>query len=407
MGALLCCLNDREFVVGRIGFFAVALAFLLTQLSSSLYIPAEPHLVVAFGVSSQAVMLTLSWFFLGYALGQMFWGTISDSIGRRVALLSALFIYGLVSAGLLFFNNFIIFCISYGAIGFCAAAYTSVGNALIKDYYGDKTRQMISYIGIVMALGPCFGPLAGGHLVHYFHWHSVFICLGFIAMVALVLIYLLVPETLGGGHKHKGPLDYPKALRYIVSQSRFLYFIAILGLAFGCLMSLLDTIPFIYQQHLHVSTLYFSWYFSLSALSYCFGAIVTSLLTRSKSSMRIIAWGNGITVLGSVGLLISLLGHWHPMIIMPIAIFFFLLGLGMVVPACKGGAMISVNQYNGTASSMMKLTQTLVCFLMISLGSFLYAHVSLLVFFAMLVMASVLMCLLELGLFLFVKRASV
>ena len=60
------------------------------QISETIYTPSLPDLSDALNISNSAVQLTLSIYFIGFAIGVFYWGWLSDFIGRRPAMLGGL-----------------------------------------------------------------------------------------------------------------------------------------------------------------------------------------------------------------------------------------------------------------------------------------------------------------------------
>ncbi len=70
--------------------------------STDLYLPGIPQMIEDLAASKSQGQLTLSVFLLGFALGQIFYGSISDQVGRKPALFVGLAIYCLGSIGCVF-----------------------------------------------------------------------------------------------------------------------------------------------------------------------------------------------------------------------------------------------------------------------------------------------------------------
>jgi MFS transporter, DHA1 family, multidrug resistance protein len=362
-------------------FLVIACTFLLTQISGTLYLPSMPHIATALHAPYHLVMLTLSYFFLGYALGQILWGYLSDRIGRRPTLLISLALYTVVALLCAFSMNIIYLSLLYTSLGLVSAAYTSIGNAVLKDLYKDKAKHAIGHIGMVMATGPVIGPLIGGPLVTLLHWQGVFYTLGAYGFLSFIGVYLWVPETQSEKDKHaRKNSSYAAVVKEIINNRAFVGFVLILGLSFGTFYAFLDIAPFIFKQYLGLSTLTYAWVFSASAASFFIGAYTTSALQHKLESIGIISIGIMISVLGTISFVIGAVTGTHSVLNLCISIAILMLGFGITVPACKGGAMSCITQHNGTAASMMKLVQTLLATSMISITTTFYVPTSLLPF---------------------------
>ena len=146
----------------------VALAVLITTLvalgplSTDFYLPSLPALTWRRWAPMAGAQMTLSVFLVGFAVGQLFYGPLSDRFGRRPALLAGLFIYLLGSLGCTFAADieWLIAARFAQALGACAGPV--LGRAIVRDLYGPHdAARMLSYVGAAMALAPLLGPLLG------------------------------------------------------------------------------------------------------------------------------------------------------------------------------------------------------------------------------------------------------
>ena len=71
----------------------------LTPLAVDMYLPAIPTIADELGVGTEAVQLTVSTFLAGFALGQLFYGPLADSLGRKPVILFGLGLFVLASLG--------------------------------------------------------------------------------------------------------------------------------------------------------------------------------------------------------------------------------------------------------------------------------------------------------------------
>src|SRR5258708_37853393 len=85
---------------GRFGLtLLLSLLHGLGQLTMDMYLPSLPAIGQALGASTVQVQLTISGYLIGFAVGQIFYGPVSDRIGRRPVILAALVLYGAAPIG--------------------------------------------------------------------------------------------------------------------------------------------------------------------------------------------------------------------------------------------------------------------------------------------------------------------
>lgn len=166
-------------------------------LSIDMYLPAFPDIAEEFGVEIGQVQLTLSIYMIGMAMGQMFYGAMSDRWGRRRLLLFGMSIFALATAG----------CALSGSIGalmlwrFGVAVGGSAGmvvtRAIVRDSFDVKeSANIFSLLMLVMGAAPIMAPFIGGQLLLITGWRGIFWLLATFATVCIVAVLKFMPETL-------------------------------------------------------------------------------------------------------------------------------------------------------------------------------------------------------------------
>ncbi|WP_245279255.1 MFS transporter [Xanthobacter sp. 91] len=129
------------------------------SISTDLYLPAMPEMGRALGTSAGTIEFTVSGYLIGFALGQLFWGPVSDRYGRRlpVAVGLVLFVIGSAGCALSYDAGTMIFWRMVQAIG--ASAGVVLSRAMVRDLYeGPRAAQMMSSLMTVMAIAPLRAP---------------------------------------------------------------------------------------------------------------------------------------------------------------------------------------------------------------------------------------------------------
>ncbi len=95
-------------------------------LATDMYLPAFAAMQQDLNTSAASISASLSLFLAGFALGQLFWGPLSDRYGRKPVLLSGPAIFAAGCLGMLWVHNAtLMLALRFlQAIGVCAAAVT-------------------------------------------------------------------------------------------------------------------------------------------------------------------------------------------------------------------------------------------------------------------------------------------
>ena len=161
-------------------------------------LPALPLIAVDLGVQRvNDSQFVIGVFFLGMAFGQMLFGPMSDSIGRRPAILLGM---GLFAAGCLlsiFAASFEQMLLGRLLQGVGAAGPRIVSIALVRDQFkGREMARIMSFVMTIFILVPVFAPALGQLMLNLAGWRSIFV--GFLLLVTMTAawFWLRQPETL-------------------------------------------------------------------------------------------------------------------------------------------------------------------------------------------------------------------
>src|SRR5581483_5223588 len=183
----------------RPGTFALTLllSFLtaLGPLSMDMYLPSLPDIARLLHAPTLAVQLTISSYLFGFAVGQIFYGPISDRLGRKPVLLTAIVLYGIASVGCAFAPSIdsLIAMRFIQALG--GAGAIVLARAVVRDIYsGARASRELSLMGAITAFAPIVAPMIGGLLQEAFGWRAIFLLLVAFSAVAGSVGALLLPE---------------------------------------------------------------------------------------------------------------------------------------------------------------------------------------------------------------------
>ena len=129
--------------------FIIILGALMTigALSIDMFLPGLPQIQSDFNTTTSNAQLTLSFFMIGLALGNLFVGPISDAIGRKLPLMIAMLLFTLASIGIIFIDNIWIMVSLRFVQGFCGGAAV-ISRAISSDLYSGK--QLTKFLALLM-----------------------------------------------------------------------------------------------------------------------------------------------------------------------------------------------------------------------------------------------------------------
>ncbi|MBK0621816.1 purine nucleoside transporter PunC [Klebsiella aerogenes] len=161
-------------------------------LATDMYLPAFAAIQQDLYASAASVSASLSLFLAGFALGQLFWGPLSDRYGRKPILLTGLAIFALGCLGMLWVRDATLMLVLrfVQAIGVCAAAVT--WQAMVTDYYpAQRTNRIFATIMPLVGLSPALAPLLGSWLLVHLEWQAIFATLFAITLLLMLPAFRL------------------------------------------------------------------------------------------------------------------------------------------------------------------------------------------------------------------------
>ena len=165
-------------------------------LSIDLYLPALPAIARGFGVDAPAAQHTLVGFFIGIAIGQLFYGPISDRIGRRPPLLFGIGLYILASIGCALAPSidWLIAGRFVQGLGCCAGMV--VARSVVRDRFDHQdSARIFSLLTLVLGAAPMIAPTLGGWLVLVLSWRWLFGVLALFAVAIGLAVYFRLDES--------------------------------------------------------------------------------------------------------------------------------------------------------------------------------------------------------------------
>ena len=293
----------------------ISLMMSLTALSIDAMLPALPQIGSELGVqNANDRQMVISILFLGLAGGQLFFGPLSDSIGRKPALYAgfALYIAGaLVSAAA---TSFAMLLAGRLLQGFGASAPRAVTLALVRDQYkGRAMARVMSFVMTVFILIPMIAPTVGQAILLFSGWRSIFGSFVLLAIIALVWFWLRIPETLAP--EHRAPFSLRRILGAtleIVRNRTALGYTVSAGLVSGAFIGYLNSSQQIFQEQYALGAL-FPLFFAVNAGSVGLASLLNTRLVMRFGMRFLVRWSLALIVgFSSLAFAIALLAAGQP-----------------------------------------------------------------------------------------------
>ncbi|KAA0017886.1 multidrug effflux MFS transporter [Salinicola corii] len=326
-------------------------------LAMHIFVPALPIAGEALHADSTRMQLTISLYILGLALGQLFYGPLSDALGRRPALMLGMAIYSI--AGVVAWRaqsvEMLIGARFFQAFGGCAGL--ALGRAMIRDTAApDRAVQRLAVLNLVVAIGPAMAPLIGSLLTSTLGWRTVLLALCLMGVGNLLFVWRLMPETAQAtgrinlpnlAHEYRTLLRSPAFIGYAIGG----------GCVTTAMFAFVASAPFIFVEQLGKPASHVAYYLSLLILSISLGNFITNRTIHRIGLVRLMLAASLLSLTGGISMLVIVLAGWASVVTLEVSVLLFTFGVGMTGPTALTLA-VSINpKVVGSAAGLYGFAQ--------------------------------------------------
>ncbi|MDD2137680.1 multidrug effflux MFS transporter [Pseudomonas kurunegalensis] len=325
----------------------------ISILSTNIILPAFPDIGRQLGVSSRELGLTLSSFFITFALAQLVVGPLADRFGRKRLVLGglSLFVAGTLVAGFASSLDMLIAGRVIQALGVCAAAV--LARAIARDLFeGETLARALSLTMIATATAPGFSPLLGSLLTTALGWRAIFVMVGVAAVVIAFCYARGLGETLPPERRTTQSLpQVVGAYCGLITDGRFILPGAAVSLLMSGLFASFAAAPAVLMSGMGLSSLQAGLYFAVTVFV-VFAAGMAAPRLAHRFGNRTVA-SLGLATAMSAGCLL-LVGPSHPGLgWYSLSMATFLWGMGLANPLGTAITMGPFSKQAGLASALL------------------------------------------------------
>lgn len=319
------------------------------QMAQTIYIPAIANMAQSLNVREGAVQSVMAAYLLTYGISQLFYGPLSDRVGRRPVILVGMSIFMLATLVAITTHSLTVLIAASALQGMGTGVGGVMARTLPRDLFeGAQLRHANSVLNMGILVSPLLAPLIGGMLDTLISWRA---CYGFLLVLCAIVIYSMarwMPET--------RPQDAPRtrliaSYKTLFSNSSFSCYLLMLigGLAGVAVFEASSGV--LLGAGLGLSSMAVSILFILPIPAAFFGSWFAG---RPNKRFPTLMWQSVASCLAA-GLMMWIPGLLDVMtvwtLLIPAALFFF--GAGMLFPLATSGAMEPFPFLAGTAGALV------------------------------------------------------
>ncbi|MFM5952300.1 MAG: multidrug effflux MFS transporter [Micrococcales bacterium] len=326
------------------------------------YLASYPAIEADFDVTSALIQFSMTGVTLGFAFGQIFAGTLSDSIGRRRPMVAAVSLYAVSAFAMLWASNIETFIALRTLMAIGASAAGVLANAVVRDLYSGKPMmKMLSRVFLVQGLSPILGPIIGAWLSEVVLWREVFgIFAGFGSLIAILAIVFLKETLHAEDRKESAFSGMGQRFRAVLRDRIYIGLLLLSVVQTVSLFGYLNVVPFLFRDSGYGLTVgEFGFWFSFNSVMSVIGVQIGARLgARFKAQWMLVAV---VATAVAAGFALTLFGLANaPFALAEVALAVLILAFGATIPLIQTLALTPHGHEAGTAASLLGVSNFLV-----------------------------------------------
>ena len=324
------------------------------------YLPAFHILSTDLMTSPKAVQQSLTFYLLPYTIMLLFHGPISDGIGRIKTMQWGLSLFLFASIGCALSTSIEYFWFFRVLQGIGGGAGSVVARAMVRDLYqGAEAQRVMATVQILFGIAPAIAPMIGGLLLG-FNWQSIFIFLALYAVLSMIMVSKVLPETI------KKNMLTPFSLTSIVSRYKLLlsnkeFILLVLSVSanFSAFFIYVLASPVFLIDHLGFTSQQFGYLFVPTVIGMMTGSLIAKKSAGIISPSRLLRNGYyWMAIIVSLNTLFCFFFDNNPIINIGL-VAFYNIGMAAVMPVISIAALDQFTKMRGTAASGQAFMQML------------------------------------------------
>ena len=280
--------------------FGVLFLVPISQFSLDIYSPSLPKIVTNLNASNSQAENTITIFLFAVGVGQLLYGILADSFGRK----------NMLAAGMMLFTASSFFCYTAQDIhsllffrflqGLACASIAVLSKTIVVDIYdGLDLMKASAWIGLFWGTSPIIAPVIGGYLDHFHGWRLSFLFLIIYGFICLFLTLFLFKETIPKKQKFNGKSIIINSLFIIKNRDFFCATIIIAATNLGLFVFNLMG-PFFIQNVMEKSSIFYGYMALIVGFVYILGAFASRFVIKYFEAKRVVTFT--ISVLLVIGI---------------------------------------------------------------------------------------------------------
>ncbi len=346
--------------VKQSGYLVVILACLVAfgPLSIDMYLPSLPSIAQDLATSHGEIKLTITVFLIGFSVGMLIYGPLSDHYGRRKLLLVGMVLYLVATVACIVAKSsaFLLIARLLQALG--GASASVLARAMVRDVYPVKdAAKILSWMQIITMVATLLAPIVGSFLVDHWGWRAIFVFLFIFALLCFLVVGKQVPETLPVERRLASVKSVFYSYWHIATHKTALAYILCMGMAFAGMFVYITASPFVYIQYFGVSTQQYAYLFGFNIFGIMVMTVTNANLVGRIGPQRMIQFCATVLFLAGLALFLMGLTGFGGLWGIVLGLWFFVAMTGSLSANCIAQLMAIFSKQAGAAAGLAVASQ--------------------------------------------------
>ncbi|MEZ8950758.1 multidrug effflux MFS transporter [Vibrio sp. 10N.247.311.18] len=261
------------------------------QVGVSIYLPALPLIASDLSATQVDVQLLVTLFLVGFGLSQLFYGPMSDAVGRRPIFLlgQGVYLIGTVVC-VVFSDNMTALEVGRLLQGLGAGSASVLGRSVLRDSYdGSQLTKALSYISITASIMPIIAPVFGGWISFHLGWQAVFLFVLLYLLAIFTLGYFVLHETLPYGKSRFEVSQVVKNYGRLLTNRQVISSASYNWMSYMASLVSLSLFPFLMQEQLGLTAAEYGSLMIVPSAGLLIGSVALNLLNRRFSTPQLMS----------------------------------------------------------------------------------------------------------------------
>ncbi len=351
--------------------FLLILSLIAKFIEIDISVPSFPDMVHYFNVSEGTIQLTIAYNFLGFCIGGLFFGPLSECYGRRRIMIIGNTLLLIGAVGCVFAPSIFWLLISRFVQGIGVSTSVVVFAIVADSYKGDEAVKFIGIMNSVLTVVMAIAPVLGSFINEIVGWRGNYATVAILCLISWVLLLLALPET----KKNRDIFSLKKTMkdyRKLLSNLRFVTLSLMSSLFSAAYMSFITCGPFLYMKTFGLSSTIYALH--QGAIVGCFSLIslFAGKILQKLGAIKCVISGTSVGAIGSLLLVIFSIIVPHSFYLVTLSMIIFSIGCAIFQPVIFNASINVFPEIKGTASSAVSFIRAFIMAIFIGLTSYIY-----------------------------------